>query len=276
MDVLLTWVGARDPDWRNQRTGRIETGPVLSLLRERRFDVLYVFLNLYSRADDFRQRATALVRAIMRETPDVRIRQCPVDLVSVVDYVEIFRVVNHACQSIVEVHAADTPRYYVFLSPGTPQMQTVWVVLVQSGLLPATMIQTTPEELRSPGTPVWQEVRLPAYGFPRIVSPEAAAREAGIVQARMDNLFAENRALRAQLEVARVGGPVTAAAPLPEGFELREYLLTQERAMYVRALDQAGDNAAAAARLLGVEPAAFRARAVSLGIRPRRARRAVT
>ncbi len=58
-------------------------------------------------------------------------------------------------------------------------------------------------------------------------------------------------------------------ADLPIGFDLRAYLVAQERLYYVRALDQARGVGADAARLLGIEPASFRARAQTLGIRPR-------
>ncbi|MBM4419881.1 MAG: hypothetical protein FJ033_16480, partial [Chloroflexi bacterium] len=43
--------------------------------------------------------------------------------------------------------------------------------------------------------------------------------------------------------------------------------------LYLRALEQTGGNAAAAARALGVEPHTLRAAIERLGIRPRRVRR---
>ena len=151
MDILLTWVGSRDPLWFNPRTGQQEAGPVLSLLGSRSFDVVYLLLNLDSKSDDFRQRATAVLRAAQRLFPSVQVRQKPVDLVSVTDYRELFLVTNHVCQEILGEDEHTERTYYVYLSPGTPQMRTVWVLLVQSGLLPARMIQVTPPDLVPPG-----------------------------------------------------------------------------------------------------------------------------
>ena len=58
-------------------------------------------------------------------------------------------------------------RYIVLLSPGTAQMQTVWVLLVQSGLLPATMLMSTPADLVPAGAPRVRKVDLSISNFPR-------------------------------------------------------------------------------------------------------------
>ena len=87
-----------------------------------------------------------------------------------------------------------------------------------------------------------------------------------------DNLIAENRRLRATVDLFEAGGGSRVDGVIPEGFQLRTYLAAQERLWYVRALDAAGGVAADAARLLGIDPAAFRARAASLGLRSRRRR----
>jgi hypothetical protein len=183
---------------------------------------------------------------------------------------EIYRVVNHTCQRIVRDEGRHDRDYYVFLSPGTPQMQTIWVLLVQSGLLPARMIGSTPQDLVAPGYPIWHEVTLSLENFPQVVSPGEVSRQVGILQAQNSNLRTENRRLAAELDTLRTGGPAIGAGPIEEGFRIRDYLEAQERALLVRALDQAGNNAAAAARLLGMEPHTFRDRAARLGVWERR------
>ncbi|MBI3965050.1 MAG: hypothetical protein HY329_05380 [Chloroflexi bacterium] len=270
MDVLLTWVGARDPVWRNPRTGNVEPGPILSLLGSRHFDVVYLLLNLDSRVGDFRQLATGVQRACERQFPSVRVRQIPVDLVSVTDYREVFRVTNHVCQRLLDEQGRAGHSNYVYLSPGTPQMQTVWVLLVQSGLLPARLIEATPPDLLAPGNPPWREVELELEDFPQIVAPGETTRLLGVLRAQNDNLAAENRRLRAELELLRAGAPARESASLPPDFRLPDYLTAQERALYTQAFEQAGGKAAEAARLLGIDPARFRARAATLGIRSRR------
>lgn len=268
-EALLSWVGSRDPTWWNPRSGQDELGPILSLLESREFSTIYLFFNVGGRTEEFAQRANAVLHACQRLVPNTKVIHRPIELVSVVDYREIFRVVNHECQRILSQHPPPRPDFYVYLSPGTPQMQTVWILLVQSGLLPARMIDAVPKDLLPPGTPNWREVDLSIPNFPQIVSPDEAERVVGILQSQVDNLTAENNRLRSELELAATDTVVNEAR-LEDGFDLRQYLVAQERVIYSRALEQSGGNAAKAARLVGVDPPAFRARAVTLGVRKRR------
>jgi hypothetical protein len=273
MDVLLTWVGSRDPHWTNSRTGKSsDPGPILSLLRRRKFDLVYLFFNLYSPHDDYARRATRVQRYCQQYFPAVTVKQRPVDLVSVIDYQEIFRVANHECQAILRDDGTDDRDYYVYLSPGTPQMQTVWMLLVQSGLLPATLIDATPEDLVRPGQRSWRTVDLSLQDFPQVVSPDESNRRLGVLERQNANLVAENRRLGADLRLREAGGERPAEGEFAPDFRLTTYLEAQERVLYVRALDQAGGNAAEAARLLGVAPHTFRAGAQRLGIRQRKPR----
>lgn len=270
MDTLLTWVGSRDPSWDNHRTGRHEFGPILSLLNSRKFDTVYLFFNLTGNADDFRQRANALYRYCQREFPSMHIVHRPVDLVSVIDYREIFRVMNHECQSIIAAEQKQGHDLFAYLSPGTPQMQTVWVLLVQSGLLPAKMIDTTPRDLLAPGAPAWREIDLSLPDLPQVVDPGETARIVGILESQNENLMAMTQRLQAELDVWRAGGAIVDEPEIGDGFDLREYLVARERLYYVLALEQADGNASRAARILGIEPPAFRARAETLRVRQRR------
>jgi hypothetical protein len=272
MDILLTWVGARDPTWLNPRTRRTEPGPILSLLRYRHCDAVFLLLNPLARADDFASRATGVMRACQRHFPDVRVVQKPVDLISVTDYEEVYQVTNDACQRILAEEGTHDRRYFVYLSPGTPQMQTVWILLVQSGLLPAQMLMTTPPDLVAPGVSPVREVTLSLPRLPQIVSPDEIERRVGILEVQNRNLIAENLRLQAELDLLRGGTPDAFENGIPADFRLRDHLMAQERAMFVQALEQANGNAAEAARLLGIEPAAFRARASTLGVRARRGR----
>lgn len=270
MDVLLTWVGSRDPYWTNRRTGKAnDPGPILSLLKHRKFGVVYLLFNLYSPHDDYRHRATQVQRYCQRYFPTVTVKQRPIDLVSVIDYQEIFRVANHECQAILKEEGAGHD-YYVYLSPGTPQMQTVWVLLVQSGLLQATMIDATPEDLLTPGKRAWRVVDLSLASLPQVVNPGETARVLGILETQNANLAAENRRLKTELRLREAGASAPVDGAIGAGFRLPEYLRAQEQALYVRALEQAKSNGAEAARLLGIEPHTFRAGAERLGIRQRR------
>ncbi|MCC6176110.1 MAG: hypothetical protein IT305_12460 [Chloroflexi bacterium] len=281
-NVLLTWVGLRDPGWDNPRTrsrrpaAQQEPGPILALLRERKrlgqpFDRVYLLVNVPARTEDLTTRATAVQRLAEQHFGPIDVRQKPVDLVAVADYREVYRATNDICQRMLRElrgEALGDARLWVYLSPGTPQMQAVWVLLVESGLLPATLLTATPPDLLSPGAPAVREVDLSLPDFPRVVSPGEVARRVSVLEAQNENLMAENRRLQAELGLKRVGANAADTAIGPR-FSLKAFLEAHERALYTRALEQAEENAAEAARLLGVEPHTYRKRAAALGLRPR-------
>jgi hypothetical protein len=153
-------------------------------------------------------------------------------------------------------------------------MATVWVLLVQSGLLPATMLITTPPDFLPEGKTIrWKEVDLSLPDFPQVVTPGETQRLLGILEAQNDNLRSENLRLRGELELHKTGSAQESDGLIPEGFSLPEHIVAQERAYYQLALSQVDDNAAAAARLLGLQPHTFRAGAQRLGLRTRRTRK---
>jgi hypothetical protein len=181
---------------------------------------------------------------------------------------------NDTCQEILREEGTQGKAYYVLLSPGTPQMATVWVLLVQSGLLPATMLITTPPDLLPEGQTLrWKEVDLSLPDFQQVVTPGETQRLLGILEAQNDNLRSENLRLRGELDLLKTGAAQKSAGSIPEGFDLQQHLVTQERAYYQLALSQVDDNASAAARLLGLQPHTFRAGAERLGLRGRRSRK---
>lgn len=272
MDVLLTWVGTRDPGWLNPRTNKQEQGPVLMLLEQRRFDVAYLLCTPESRAGPFPGNAGRLLRVCARRFPAMRALNWGVELVDPTDYLEVYRATFRACRQILDQEGREDRSYFVYLQPGTPQMQTVWVLLVQSGLLPARLLATVAPEFRSPTAPAWRQIDLSLADLPQVISPDELARRLGVLQAQNLSLAGRVQRLEAELALLRSGDRAgeDARDSLLPGFSLRQHLADIERAYYLRALDQAGNNAAAAARLLGLEPAAFRKRAASLGVKPRR------
>ncbi len=280
MDVLVTWVGARDPTWVNPRTGKREAGPILSMLRARRFDLLYMLVHVplagaADRDNEFARRGAAVVREC--RAMSMPVRQCPVALALVTDYVEIYRAVNEVCQRIRRAGNAGD-EHYVFLSPGTPQMQTIWILLVQAGLFPARLIDAAPPDLLLPGQQLWREVDLSLADFPQVRDPGDAVRTVGVLQAQNANmraenarLLAENTRLRAEMDAVSASA-AAADHSIPPGFDLTRYLKVEKVRYYARALEQAAGDVPRAACLLSVPAHTFRQQAERLGIRPRRPR----
>jgi hypothetical protein len=258
----------------NPRRKKEEIGPILSLLQQREFDAVYLFVTIFDEFDDFRKRATDVLRICRRDRPRMRVSQKPLDVISVTDHRELYRAMNNTCQEILREEGTVGKQYYVLLSPGTPQMATVWVLLVQSGLVPAKMLITTPPDLLPEGQVVrWREVDLSLPDFPQVVTPGETQRLLGILEAQNDNLRSENLRLRGELELLKSGATLESAELIPEGFSLQQHMLAQERAYYEIALSQADENAAAAARVLGLQPHTFRAGAERLGLRSRRTKK---
>jgi len=177
-DVLFSFVGNHDP---LQIPGADDDpGPVLSLLRDRPFDhvVLFITRGEYAERADVIRRVT---HDTLPEHPDagstppaaspaVSNRRATfsfvdIELQSVVDYEEIYRNLTEAIPRVLETLPYHTTRNYVLLDPGTPQMQTVWFLLVRSGGFPATLLQGIPPRFGG-GHYRCREVRLDPARFP--------------------------------------------------------------------------------------------------------------
>jgi two-component system response regulator AtoC len=85
------------------------------------------------------------------------------------DYGQLFRALGPLTGDLKQAHPTPLWGIDVVLSAGTPQMQTLWVILVQAGLLPARMLQIIPAAfVPHPHPRAVREVRLDIDGFPEI------------------------------------------------------------------------------------------------------------
>jgi len=66
----------------------------------------------------------------------------PVKLTNPTDYPEVFKVVNHELESVVSVPRPHAIDLCVHLSPGTPTMTAIWLLLGKSKYHPTTFFQT--------------------------------------------------------------------------------------------------------------------------------------
>ncbi|MFW5695045.1 MAG: sigma-54 interaction domain-containing protein [Alkalispirochaeta sp.] len=149
-EVLYSFVGNHDP--LTLPAENEDPGPVLSLLRSRSFDhlVLLVTGPQYSeRAVVIQQYAVSGAHpfnsAAPPRTPTCSFVQIPLE--SVVDYEEIYSRLMEVIPDAEEKLPAQVRndlRRFVLLDPGTPQMQTVWFLMVRSGVFDATLLQGIP------------------------------------------------------------------------------------------------------------------------------------
>jgi two-component system, NtrC family, response regulator AtoC len=165
--TLLTW-SDRGAGPRAHHTPRAEgdRGPVLRLLdHQPPYDRLLVLTT---------PAALRGARALVREA-DPRVGRIDLRLLDVddpSDHAALF----DALRPVVDDVAADTD-VDVLLSAGTPQAQTLWVILVQAGLLRARMLQVIPPAfVPDPHPHPVREVRLDIEGFPEIRALRAEVR----------------------------------------------------------------------------------------------------
>ena len=162
--VLFSFVGNHDPSVIPEDGA--DPGPVLSLLQTRRFDHVVLFIT----RGEYSERARVIQQALVRGAagtgaPVPTFSFVDIALQSVVDYEEIY---GKLAASIARVR--DTLPYhgitaFVLLDPGTPQMQTVWFLMVQAGALEATLLQGIPRRFGG-GVYRSREVRIDPRRFP--------------------------------------------------------------------------------------------------------------
>lgn len=153
-NVLFSFVGNHDPLEipRNDR----DPGPVLSLLRAHttRFDHVVLFLT----GGDYVERAQVIKDVALREDLARTFSFIDIRLESVVDYEELYETMSAAVLTTWKTLNLEG-ECSVLLDPGTPQMQTIWFLLAQVGLLPARLLQGVPARFGG-GTYRYREVRV--------------------------------------------------------------------------------------------------------------------
>jgi DNA-binding NtrC family response regulator len=164
--LLLAWSdrGVEGPaPAHHARRPTTDRGPVLRLLEQDesrgRYGELWVVTTPAGEGP-----AHALLREAEGHIERAELKVLPIDDPS--DYNRLF----HALRPLVRElkHPAERP-IDVLLSSGTPQVQTLWVVLTQAGLLRARMLQVIPAAfVPHPHPRAVREVRLEVEGFPEI------------------------------------------------------------------------------------------------------------
>jgi DNA-binding NtrC family response regulator len=263
--ALLTWsdAGVDGPAPAHQAPRpRGDRGPVLRLLdqEESRYDALWILTVPAGKTPSERlaEEARAKVGA-------VSVRVLDVDDPS--DHEKLFRALGPLAEEARRAFPAPSSRLDVLLSAGTPQAQTIWVVLVQAGILPARMLQVIPAVFVGKVHPrAIREVRLDIRGFPEIRALRAeVARLRAEVGARTPALLGESEPMRAlRARVARVAAsdvPVLVLGETGTGKELvaRAVHEQSERARGPFVAENCGVFAegVVASELFGHEPGAF-------------------
>jgi transcriptional regulator with PAS, ATPase and Fis domain len=189
--TLLSFAGFHDPYAPDAPAGTLQTGPVLTLMREVGFDCVILL-----RTPGAYANTNGTERAIREAYPNVGVIVEDLALSNPTDYAAIFKELRRMLRGIAEKDHAEDVEYVIGLASGTPQMHAAWLLLVASGELPARILTTRPPKYITEQLPAVSEVDVYSAPFPTVrsyVAPEeehagdktaefeTALKEAGIV-----------------------------------------------------------------------------------------------
>ena len=183
--ILISWVGGHDVDGVG-RNGKPIPGPILSTLRAESFDRVELVYN-YSQDEKDVEGYLARLEAEI----NAPINAQKVDLSSPIAYGEIYVAAEAKLAALKESHSST--EFNILLSPGTPAMQVVWVLLNKTSY-PAVLWQSSPEAgVQQADVPL----EIAAEYVPSIntVSTEAISRLAGAdvpADASFDQIITQN------------------------------------------------------------------------------------
>ena len=151
MKILFTFNGDRDPDYIDAKSKEKMDGPILSLLRDYHFDVIELFFT-----PDKGDSIFNTINAVTGRYPAVKVNCQPVKISDPISHQEIMSELRRCKASILKQYeAAD---YFIYVSPGTPQMHSSWLLLAGSGEIPAKLLQTRDPRQQKEGQKPIEEI----------------------------------------------------------------------------------------------------------------------
>jgi DNA-binding NtrC family response regulator len=161
MDILLTFTGFHDPYYKGLVDHEEQPGPILSLLKVRSFDHVFIFdtpttldISKYTK-----ETVTALY-------PECEVHILDMNLSDPTNYGDIFAGLKRHAHSIQE--DCSPARFFISVASGTPQMHACWVLLAASGEIPAKILHVRPPRFVTKDLPPVSEIDLSSEEFPAV------------------------------------------------------------------------------------------------------------
>ncbi|MCX4241524.1 sigma-54 interaction domain-containing protein [Paraliomyxa miuraensis] len=189
-----------------------DRGPLMRLLDHSEVEYQHVRLLTSPQGEPAAQRRLAEILA-RGTSADLRV----LPIVDPSDHAQVFAALHGVTEGLPPVPLD------VCLSAGTPQMQTLWVIMVEAGLLPARMLQVIPPAFVPSVHPhPIREVRLEIEGFPQIraLKEEVVRLRAAGRRSIVGDSPAMHELSRRLLRVARSDVPVLVQGETGTGKEL--------------------------------------------------------
>ena len=156
----------------------METGPVLTVVSERKFDV--VCLMGTPRMEEI-TKATAA--AIKKLSPATKVVVFDVPLKDPTNYVGILNNLRRHFRTINRAHPDAI--FSIAVSSGTPHMHASWLLLAASGEIPAKILQSSPAAFVPEGKSRVKEIDFTHDVFPQISRPLPTASDADEMEERI-------------------------------------------------------------------------------------------
>ena len=194
--MLCAWIGTADLEAK----GKQSDGPILGALRARKFDEVWLLCSWPE------ERVLEYVSWLSRSISGVRIQRRPASLSQPNAFSEIY---EHASKTVAEAveTAARPPQLTFHLSPGTPIMASVWLLLATSRF-PAELIESSAGRVNT----VEKPFNLPAQVLPDMLRDpdrrlEVANAERPATTGGFERIMGESEAMRRVLTFAKKAAP---------------------------------------------------------------------
>lgn len=231
MKILISFIGNQDAKGLKNNTN----GPILSILRKRQFDSLYLLFN----NDSYWNAMLEMQAFCNQKYPLMRVEFREAKSIDPINYNLVYPSMYEVVQKIQKQNPEG--KFTISVTSGTPTMHSCWVLLVFGGVIQAKLIQISKQSGIS-------EIDFKLDEFPSITAAEE-------IKAKLTTLSRENEILKKNMNLQ---DQIEHGFYIPDdGIDLENEMII---AYYKGALKKTNGNAAKAARLLGLEPPTFRKR----------------
>ena len=177
LNVLLTFVGYAD--LRALENGESSGSSILTILNERAFDKIYLFHN----STEFLQIASKVLMYCRDKYPKIEVNYTDIDVKSPIDHNLVYPAMFSALEEIKVAESG--ANFTISITSGTPTMHACWLLLKQSGVIDAELIQTSKKN----GI---EKVLFHLDDFPKLNAPDE-------IKVKMTKLSRENRQLKEEI-----------------------------------------------------------------------------
>ncbi len=135
--ALLSFIGNNDCYLSEGKEGAI-----VSILRERPFDALYILFN----KEAYLEHAYEIRDWCKAKFPALQVFFEPAVTLDPIDYNLVYPAMYNAVTNILKKENPKTTQFTVSVTSGTPTMHSCWVLLKQGGIIQAELIQSSREQ----------------------------------------------------------------------------------------------------------------------------------